>query len=67
MSRLTRDVTSKLRRDIYVGPQIEMNPIVILGLPDLEINSGSPHTDSGIPILVWGPHFECRSNLGTKP
>ena len=54
------------RRFVNVSPQIEMNPKPILGLPDFEINSGSPHTDSGIPVLVWGPRVECRSNLGMK-
>jgi hypothetical protein len=29
-----------------------MNPKSILGLPDLEINSGSPRTDMGIAFFV---------------
>jgi hypothetical protein len=53
--------------DGYVGPQIGMNPKPILGLPDLETDSGSPRPHSGIPVPIWGPRFECRSNLGTKP
>jgi hypothetical protein len=52
---------------IYVGPQIGMKTIPILGVPDLEINSGSPRIGMGIPVPIWGPRFECRSNLGTKP
>jgi hypothetical protein len=51
----------------YVGPQIGMNPKPILGLPDLETDSGSPRSDMGIPVPIWGPRFECCSNLGTKP
>jgi hypothetical protein len=35
---------------IYVGPQIGMNPKPILGLPDLETNSGSPRSDMGSPF-----------------
>jgi hypothetical protein len=50
-----------------VGPQIGMNPKPILGLPNLETNSGIPRSDMGIPVPIWGPRFECRSNLGTKP
>ena len=38
---------------VYVGPQIGMNPIPILGLPDLETNSGSPRSDMGIAFLVF--------------
>jgi Mg2+/citrate symporter len=30
-----------------------MNPKPILGLPDLEINSGSPRTDTGIAFFVF--------------
>ena len=52
---------------VYVRPQIEMNPIQLWGLPDLEYRHIPTHTDLGIPIPIWGPHFECRSNLGTKP
>ena len=44
---------SKLRRDVYVGPQIGMNPNPILGLPDLETDSGSPRSDMGIAFLVF--------------
>ncbi len=50
--------------NIYVGPQIGMNPILVWGLPDLEYWHIPTHTDMGIPIPIWGPHFECRSNLG---
>jgi hypothetical protein len=38
---------------IYVGPQIGMNPKLILGLPDLETDSGSPRSDMGIAFLVF--------------
>jgi hypothetical protein len=38
---------------IYVGPQIGMNPIPILGLPDLEIILGSPRIGMGIAFLVF--------------
>ena len=50
---------------IYVGPQIGMNdPILVWGLPDLEYWHIPTHTDMGIPIPIWGPHFECLFNLG---
>jgi len=41
-----------------------MNPKPILGLPDLEYWHIPTHTNMGIPIPIWGPHFECRFNLG---
>jgi len=40
-------------RIVHVGPKMGMNPIPILGLPDLEINSGSPRIGMGIAFLVF--------------
>ena len=37
---------------ICVGPQIGMNPKLILGLPDLETVSECPRSDMGIAFLV---------------
>ena len=51
-------MSDKHCRGVYVGPQIGMNPKPILGLPDLEINSGCPHTDMGIAFLVF---FQSRT------
>jgi hypothetical protein len=51
---------------VCVGPQIGMNPIPILGLPDLEYRQIPTHNDSGIPVPIWGPHFECRSKIGDE-
>jgi len=62
----TPNTQTQKPRSIVVGPQIGMNPIPILGCPDLEINLGSPRIDMGIPVPIWGPRFECRSNLGTS-
>ena len=45
----------------YVGPQIGMNPKPILGLPDLETDSGSPRSDMGIAFLVF--FFQSRTRL----
>ena len=49
-----------LNLNIYVGPQIGMNPKPLLGLPDLEYwliptqtNSGSPCSNMGIAFLVF--------------
>jgi hypothetical protein len=50
---------------VYVGPQIGMNPESLWGLPNLEYWQIPTQTDSGIPVPIWGPRFECRSNLGT--
>jgi len=36
------NIVSVQYNGVYVGPQIGMNPIPILGLPDLEVNLGSP-------------------------
>jgi hypothetical protein len=66
-SKWIRDGSEGGPLDVYVGPQIGMNPKPILGLPNLEINLGSPRSDMGIPVPIWGPRFECRSSLGTKP
>ena len=46
-------ISKKGGQDVYVGPQIGTNPIPILGLPNLEINSGSPRSDMGIAFLVF--------------
>ena len=45
------DIFFYMTTDINVGPQIGMNPKPILGLPDLETNSGSPRSDMG--IFFW--------------
>ena len=63
----TRPLSTPSTPDVCSSPQIGMNLKPILGLPDLETNSGSPRSDMGIPVPIWGPRFECRSNLGTKP
>ena len=33
-----------------------------MGTPRFGMNL---HIDMGIPIPIWGPYFECRSNLVT--
>jgi hypothetical protein len=48
--------------DVYVTPQIGMIPKLVWGCPRFGM---SPHIDMGIPIPIWGPYFECRSNLVT--
>ena len=48
---------------ICVGPQIGMNPKPILGLPDLETDSGSPRSDMGIAFLFFFIHTQDRPFL----
>jgi hypothetical protein len=43
--------------DLYVGPQIGMNPESLWGLPNLEYCQIPTQTDSGIPVPIWGLFF----------
>jgi hypothetical protein len=45
-------------------PKLECTPYRFWDSLIWNIDKSLPiRTDSGIPVPIWGPHFECRSNL----